>query len=49
MVTQAMAQMAKAEGVTEELKAADPQRWTGLMNNLKHSAEEAVLNDLIYS
>ena len=46
---QKMVQMAKAEGVTEELKAADPQRWTGLMNNLKHSAEEAVLNDLIYS
>ena len=49
MVTQAVAQMAKAEGVTEELKAADPQRWTGLMNNLKHSAEETVLNDLIYN
>ena len=49
MVTQAVAQMAKAEGVTEELKAADPQRWTGLMNNLKHSAEETVLSDLIYS
>ena len=43
------AQMAKAQGVTEELKAANPQRWTGLMNNLKHSAEETVLNDLIYS
>ena len=49
MVTQAVAQMAKAESVTEELKTADPQRWTGLMNNLKHSAEETVLNDLIYS
>ena len=49
MVTRLVAQMAKAEGVTEELKAADPQRWTGLMNNLKHSAEETVLNDLIYS
>ena len=49
MVTRAVAQMAKAEGVTEELKAADPQRWTGLMNSLKHSAEEAVLSDLIYS
>lgn len=47
MVTQAVAQRAKAEGVTEELKAADPQRWTGLMNNLKHSAEETVLSDLI--
>ena len=49
MVTQAVAQMAKTEGVTEKLKAADPQRWTGLMNNLKHSAEKTVLNDLIYS
>ena len=49
MVAQAVAQMAKAEGVTEELKATDPLRWTGLMNNLRHSAEELVLNDLIYS
>ena len=44
-----MTEMARTEGVTEELKAADPQRWTGLMNNLKHSAEETVLNDLIYN
>ena len=49
MVAQAVAQMAKAEGVTEELKERDPLRWTGLMNNLRHSAEEQVLNDLIYS
>ena len=42
-------QMAEAEGVTEELKADDPLRWTGLMNNLRHSAEETVLNDLIYN
>ena len=49
MVTQTVAQMAKADGMTEELKAVDPQRWTGLMNNLKHSAEEAVLSDLIYN
>ena len=49
MVTQVVTQMAKTEGVTEELKAANPQRWTGLMNNLKHSAEESVLSDLIYS
>ena len=49
MVRQIVTQTAQAEGVTEELKAGDPQRWTGLMNNLKHSAEETVLNDLIYS
>ena len=36
-------------GGTEELKATDPLRWTGLMNNLRHCAEELVLTDLIYA
>ena len=49
MVERAVTQMAQSEGVTEELKATDPLRWTGLMNNLRHSAEELVLSDLIYS
>ena len=49
MVTRAVEQMVEAEGVTEELKATDSLRWTGLMNNFQHSAEEQVLNDLIYS
>ena len=49
MVTEIVTQTAQAEGVTEDLKAADPQRWTGLMNNLRHSAEELVLSDLIYN
>ena len=49
MVEQTVARMARAEGVTEELKERDSLRWTGLMNNLRHSAEEQVLNDLIYS
>ncbi len=49
MVEQTVAQMARAEGVTEELKATDPLRWTGLMNNLRHSAEELALTDLIYA
>ncbi|MFR5845417.1 MAG: TnpV protein [Oscillospiraceae bacterium] len=49
MVEQTVAQMARAEGVTEALKATDPLRWTGLMNNLRHSAEELVLSDLIYN
>ena len=48
-VEQTMAQMAKAEGVTEELKASDPMKWTGLMNNIRHSAEETVLAELIYN
>ena len=45
---QITAQMAKAGGVTEELKASDPMKWTGLMNNIRHSAEETVLSELIY-
>ena len=48
-LTEHLAEIARAEGVTEELKANDPLRWTGLMNNLRHSAEELVLSDLIYS
>ena len=41
--------MAKTEGITEVMKAKDPQRWTGLMNNLRHSAEEIVLPEVIFS
>lgn len=42
-------QMAEADGVTEDLKMKDQMRWVGLMNNYKHSAEEIVLKELIYS
>ena len=43
------AQMAKAEGVTEELKAADQMKWVRMMENIRHSAEEIVLEELVYS
>ena len=46
---QIVTQMAKAEGVTEELKERDPMKWVGLMNNLQNAAEEIVLKELIYS
>ena len=49
MVSRSVQRMAEAEGLTEQMKETDPMRWTGLMNNLKHSAEEQVLNDLIYA
>ena len=42
-------QMAKSEGVNEELKAADQMKWVAKMNNIRHSAEEIVLTELIYS
>ena len=41
--------LAAEAGATEALKAADPLKWTGLMNSCKAQAEEAVLNELIYS
>ncbi|HRS64333.1 MAG TPA: TnpV protein [Spirochaetia bacterium] len=44
-----MSELMKAAGVTESLKAADPMKWTGLMNSLKAQAEEIILNELIYS
>lgn len=46
---QMMPEMAKAANVTEELKASDPMKWTGLMNNIRHAAEETVLAELIYN
>ena len=49
MVSRSVQRMAEAEGLTEQMKETDPMRWTGLMNNLKHTAEEQVLNDLIYA
>ena len=41
--------LAETAGATEALKAADQMKWTGLMNNCKAQAEEAVLNELIYN
>lgn len=46
---QITAQMARAEGVTEELKATDQMKWVGLMNNIRQAAEETVLTELIYN
>ena len=43
-----IAQMAERMGVTEELKASDPMRWVQMMNNIKASAEEIVLKEVVY-
>ena len=40
--------MAEVDGVTEELKASDPMRWIGLMNNYRHCAEELVIREIVY-
>lgn len=47
-VEQTMQELAKAEGVREELKAQDPLAWTARMNNIRQRAEELAM-ELIYS
>ena len=42
-------QMAQEQGVTEEMKAANPMQWVGLMNSFRAAAEEQVLAELIYA
>ena len=41
-------QLAKREGVTESLKAADQTTWVARMNNIRARAEEIVLSELVY-
>ncbi len=49
MVDKLIMHMAAKQGITEELKAKDQMAWVGAMNNIRHSAEEFVLKDFVYS
>ena len=42
-------QMAKAEGITEELKEQNQMLWVARMNNIRNRAEEIVNAELIYN
>jgi hypothetical protein len=42
-------QMAKVEGVTEQLKAEDQMAWVRRMNNIRNRAEEIVRDEIIYA
>ena len=41
-------QLAKQEGVTEQLKADNQILWVARMNNIRNRAEEIVNNEIIY-
>jgi predicted alpha-1,6-mannanase (GH76 family) len=41
-------QLREAEGVTEELKAADQMKWVRSANNIRHRAAEIVKHEMIY-
>ena len=43
-----MEQMTEKQGVTEKLKAQDQMKWVRLMNNIKVSAEEIILKNMVY-
>ena len=43
-----MKQMLEKNPIDENLKDTDSLKWTGLMNNYKHSAEEIIFKELIY-
>ena len=42
-------QMAKQEGVTESLKAADQMEWVRRMNSIRGRAEELVFQKLVFT
>ena len=47
-VERIITRMAEQSGVNEELKASSPLRWIQMMNNIKSSAEEIVLAEVVY-
>lgn len=41
-------QTKEVQGITEELKAADPMEWVRQMNAIMNMAEEFVLQEIVY-
>ena len=48
MFSRLVKQLAKVEGVTETLKAADQMEWVRRMNSIRNRASEIVSEELIY-
>ena len=48
MVEAIVANLARERGIGEELKASDALKWVAEMNNIKVSAEEIILREVIY-
>ena len=47
MLTTLTVEFAKAQGIDEHLKSTDQMRWVQMMNNIRSSAEEAIMRELI--
>ena len=48
MLNDIIPRLAKERGIDEDLKAHNALQWTAEMNNIKASAEEIVLKEVIY-
>ena len=48
MIEAIVANLARERGIDEELKASDALKWVAEMNNIKASAEEIVLREVIH-
>lgn len=48
MCFQLVQQLAKQEGVTEDLKRRDQMAWVGAMNNIRDRVNEIVLNEVVF-
>ena len=48
MSFQLVKQLAKQEGINEELKRCDQMAWVGAMNNIRDRVNEIVLNEVIF-
>ena len=48
LLDQMIPQMAAEAGVNEDLKAADPMRWVGMMNTIKAQVEEIICNNIVF-
>ena len=49
MFTNLIEQMAKAENITEDLKADNPMEWVARMNNILSRATEVVNHEIIHN
>ncbi len=47
LLFQTVKEIAKQEGITEQLKADDQMTWVGAMNNINDRAREIVMADII--
>ena len=48
MVDKLIKDMAVKQRITEELKVKDQMAWVTAMNNIRHSAEEIIIKEMVY-